>query len=430
MKRLAILTATAVATLAGAWLLWQFRSVLLLFLLSLGLAAALRPLVDGLERAGHWPRPAALLAVYGLTLAVIIAVIVATSGPLLDDLRRSADQFVLTYDTIWVTWPVGSPFQQSIVAWLPPPQDLYAVVTGAQGAAIAQSLLGVTLSLVDLISRVSIVVVMSIYWGMDQARFERLWLSLLAAGRRARALEIWRAMETGLGAYLRSELIQSMLAGLLLGAGYRLLQMPYPALLATTSAVVWLVPWLGAVLGLGFVLLAGLAAGPWITLAACVYTVLVFALLEFVVEPRLYNRRQFSSLLVVLLVIALWNAVGLLGLLAAPPLAAALQILVTNLLTPGAIPVAQPIEQRFAALEDRLATLDASLGAAPKAPSPQVANLVSRLGTLLSKARQALSNQGALAVEVPAPDPRGVQPATAPPASAAPSAALSEARRR
>jgi putative permease len=238
-------------------------------------------------------------------------------------------------------------------------------------------------------------------------------------------------METGLGAYLRSELIQSLLAALLLGVGYRLLQMPYPALLATISAVVWLIPWLGAILGLGFVILAGLAAGPWITLAACVYTILVFALLEFAVEPRLYNRRQFSSLLVVLLVIAFWNAAGLLGLLAAPPLAAALQILMTNLLAPGTAAVAQPIEERFAALEGRLATLDASLGAAPAAPSPQLANLVSRLNTLLSKARQALSNQGALPPAAQAePDPSGLNHAGAPPASAAPSSALSEARRR
>src|SRR5260370_38553795 len=104
MKRLAILTATAIATLAGAWLLWQFRSVLLLFLLSLGLAAALRPLVDRTERRWHWPRPAALLAVYGLTLGCVIVVILTASGPLLDNLRRSADQFVLTYDTVWATW--------------------------------------------------------------------------------------------------------------------------------------------------------------------------------------------------------------------------------------------------------------------------------------------------------------------------------------
>ncbi len=396
MKRLAIATATCLATLAGVWLLWQFRSVVLLFGLSLALTAALRPLVDRQETAWHWSRPAALLAVYGVTLLVLIGLSVAVAGPLLDELRRVADQSVLTYDQMWISWPYGTAFQQAIAGWLPPPPQLYAAVAGARGAAIEQSLLGATARLVDQISQLSIVIVMSIYWGMDQARFERLWLSLLPPGRRARAVEIWRAIEVGLGAYLRSELLQSLLAGVLLGLGYRLLNLPYPVLVGTLSAVVWLVPWLGAALGLGLVLLAGLAAGPWVTAAACVYTVLVFALLEFGVEPRLYNRRQFSSLLVMVLVVALWNVAGLAGLLAAPPLAAALQLLVSNLLAPGAARVSQPVEERFAELEGRLASLDASLEAATEAPSPQMASLVTRLQALLAHARQALLSQGSL----------------------------------
>src|SRR5689334_9648430 len=100
MKRLAITTATVLATLAGVWLLWQFRSVLGLFLLSLALAAALRPLVDQPERVWRLPRPVAVLAVYGLTLLAVIAIVMAVSGPLLDDVRRAADQSVLAYDQI------------------------------------------------------------------------------------------------------------------------------------------------------------------------------------------------------------------------------------------------------------------------------------------------------------------------------------------
>ena len=61
MKRLALLTATVCATLVGAWLLWQFRAVLLLFVLSLVLSAALRPLADRQEAALKVPRPLAVL---------------------------------------------------------------------------------------------------------------------------------------------------------------------------------------------------------------------------------------------------------------------------------------------------------------------------------------------------------------------------------
>ena len=227
----------------------------------------------------HWPRPAAVLTGYVLALACIAVVVVAVAAPVLDDLRRAADQFVLSFDNLWATWTTGSAFQQSLLARLPPPHELYSAMAGARGASMARGLLGATLSLADTISQVSIVVVMSVYWSMDQARFERLWLSLLRPGQRTRALEIWRAMETGLGAYLRSELTQSLLAGLLLGVGYALVRLPYPALVATLSAFVWLIPWLGAVLGLGLVILASLAAGPWVMLLACVYTLMVFAAL-------------------------------------------------------------------------------------------------------------------------------------------------------
>jgi len=402
MKQLALLTATIGATLVAAWLLWQFRAVLLLFMLSLALSAALRPLADRQALLLHWPRPVAVLTVFLLTLAFLAIVVFAVSAPLLDDLRRASDQFVMTYDNMWATWPQGAPIQRSLALLLPPPQDLFNAAAGTGGAAIAGNLWGATLSLVDLVSRASIVFVMSIYWSMDQARLERLWLSLLPAGGRARALEIWRSMETGLGAYLRSELIQSFLAGLLLGIGYWLLRLPYPTLLATISALAWLIPWLGAVLGLGLVLVAGLAASPWLTLAACLYTLLVFAVLEFRVEPRLYNRRQFSSLLVVVLVIALWNSAGLFGLIAAPPLAAVLQILFRSLTSPvpsAASPVAvaeEPLQERFALLEGRLASLDANLETAPQPPPPQVASLVTRLTTLVAQTRKALAQEGAL----------------------------------
>ncbi len=409
MKRLALLTATVGATLVGAWLLWQFREVLLLFVLSIGLAAALRPLADRGEASLHWPRAATVLTAYLLTLAFIAVVVFAASPPVIDDLRRAADQFVLTYDKLWSSWPTGSPLQQSLLVWLPPPQELYGTVTGERGAALASSLLGATLSLADLVSRSTIVVVMSIYWSIDQPRLERLWLSLLRAGDRSRATEIWRAMETGLGAYLRSELIQSLLAGLLLGTGYWVLRLPFPALVATVSAFVWFIPWLGAVLGLCLVLLAGMSVGPWVTLGACVYTILIFAVLEFAVEPRLYNRRQFSSLLAVVLVFALWDVAGIFGLLAAPPLAAALQILFRNLATPSVSPLAEPARERFAErfaeLEGRVANLDASLGITAQAPAPQVANLVARLGSVVAEARRALAREGALPAKATGGEP-------------------------
>jgi predicted PurR-regulated permease PerM len=397
MRQVAGVALTVVATLTGVLVLWQFRGAMVLFVLSLALAATLRPLVEKLVARG-WPRQGALLFVYGLSVVLFLVIVGVVGGAMLTEMGRAADQFVVDYDLIWARWPQGTELQQGLIHWLPPPAALYATASGPSGAAIAQGLFGVTSSLVEGLSRAAIVVVMSLYWGVDQAGFERLWSSWLPAIERARAREIWRDMEAGVGSYIRSELVQSLLAGLLLGVGYRIAGLPYPTLLAVVSAMLWLIPWLGAALGLGPVLLAGWAAGPVVAVIASLYTLLVFVILQFIVEPRLYDRRQYSSLLIAFLAIVLGQAYGVLGLLVAPPLAAALQILFGRLVTPGGIPatVDKAVDSRYSQLEKQFAALNGILNLAPDLPAPAMASLVRRLEGLLLAAGTELAEQGVL----------------------------------
>ncbi len=394
MKRVAQLSAAVALALLAALLLWEFREAAVLFLLSLAVAATLRPLVDGQVRRG-WPRFAAVLCVYALTVGLVFAIGWTIAGPVMDDVRQLIDNVSLAYDRALVAWPNGAEWQQQLVAWMPPTQELTGAIAGPAGAAMLKGALGFTQGLVDIGSRMLIIIVMSLYWAVDEARFERLWLSVLPAETRSRAREIWRATEAGAGAYIRSELVQSLLAGALLGIGFYLLGVQFPTLLAIVCALAWLIPWLGTALALIPVVLVGAAAGPLTAVLAAVYTSLVFVGLEFIVEPRLYDRRQYSSLLVVLAVIVLGQVFGLLGLLAAPPLAAALQILLSRLVTPAAAPAAAPTsDEQFAALKARLTNVQTALAVSPEV-SPQLASLAQRLAALVAQVEK-LERQGAL----------------------------------
>src|SRR5579859_2333428 len=395
MKRLAVLTLTLAATLIGVVLLWQFRTAIILFALSLALAGTLRPLIQFLVER-RWPRHLALLAVYGLSLIFALVIGGLVVGSLFNELSGATNQFIAGYSFVWAHWPTGTAFEQALIHWLPPPASLVATATGPGGVAVATSLFGATSNLLEAVGQLAIVVVMSLYWGIDQAHFERLWLSVLPAGERAGARDTWRAIETGVGAYIRSELVQCLLAGLLLGVGYRLAGLPYPTLLAVVSALALLIPWLGAALGLVPVLLVGWVAGPVVTIAAGLYTLLVFVGLQVGVEPRLYVRQQHSSLLIAILAICLGQAYGVLGLLAAPPLAAALEILVGRLLVmPGSVVAvtATATDERYTGLEQRLAAITSTLSLAPEAPAPHMANLVTRLQGLLAEAGPALADE-------------------------------------
>jgi putative permease len=389
MKRLAVTTFVVLATLTGVILLWQFRQAVALFLFSLAFAAAVRPAVDSLVHHGV-RRPVALPAIYLVAIAVLMATILFVSGPLLRDLQAVADQFVSAYEHLWTEWPRGSSYQQTVVRWLPPPQDFLQLFTPERREAALRTLLGFTLSFFDLVTQLAIVLVMSLYWTVDQARFERLWMSPLPVAQRARARGIWRSIEAGVGGYIRSEILQSYISGWVLGTLYWSMGLPFPALLALFGALAWMIPWIGGLIALIPVLALGWGLHPGLAVLAALFTLTVFVLLEKVVEPRILDRRQYSPLLRLLAIIALVKAIGVLGFIMAPPIAAAVQIYFSHLMrqVPAAAePLGQPSqEEHLARLVDQFNSLRNRMADLPEGPPAHVVNLADRLARLMGLA--------------------------------------------
>lgn len=399
MKKIAIRTAVILATITVLVLLWEFREAVILFFLSLGVAATARPLVDFLVARGV-RRSVSILSVYFVTIALAILLIVAAGGPLINDLQNLSNVFASAYHDVWVNWPQGTQLEQAIAAQLPPPQDLYGAISGAQGTAALQSVLGFTLSTFTLISQFFAILILSIYWSIDRVHFERLWLSLLPVDSRSRAREVWRNIEAGVGAYIRSELIQSILAGILLAIAFSLLRLDFPILLALFCALAWLVPWLGAVFAVIPVFLIGSLGGVSTGLAGSAVTILVLLGMELFVEPRVFNRRSFNSLLIVLFILAFADLLGLIGVIIAPPLAAAVQILFHNLFTAEPQPYAIGSVKQIADLGEKIEEIHALLNNLPDPPSPQSVNMLERLDHLVEKAQEI--DSGDFTVSLPA----------------------------
>ena len=253
-------------------------------------------------------------------------------------------------------------------------------------------LLGAGWNALEMLMDSVIVAVLAVYWSVGGDYFERLWLSLLAVDKRTAARDVVRSLEAEVGAYLRSEGLQAVAAAALLWLGYVLLGYPYPAFLAMVVAAVWLAPWAGTVLAL--VAVAALSVprilmdGDHILwtqmLPAAAYTAAVLWLLEHQIEPRLFDRRRYNSLLIMLTVIVLAECLGVWGLLLGPPLAAAIQILGAYFLLRATIKSdnchLRRRSLRVAALQEQLATA-ADAAAAP----PELVSVVDRLKQLIDE---------------------------------------------
>lgn len=388
MKRLMLSTAVILGTLLILYILWQFRLVLLLFILSLFVAAAIRPLVARLTTWGLPPVGAQVL-LYVAGVGSVLLILLLLGDALVMELNLLANRVVIEYESISRRWAEGTAWQQTAVSYLSPLPFATAEEAGLE--EMLPTVVIITQGVATALGGLLLLLALSVYWSADQYQFERLWLSLLSPKRRAYARDGWREIEQAVGSYLRSQAVQGILAALFLGLGAVAMRMDFPILLGLLGALASLVPLFGglviAIVAFGLGYLEGVSLG----LGAALYTLVVFLALEFFVEPRLWPRKRRSFLFTILLVIPLLEAFGLWGLLVAPPMAAALEVLVGQ-----AYQAYVQREGTAVQLDDLETRYQQMLIKANQAEygdlTPELQSLTKRFATLLADSRQAKLN--------------------------------------
>jgi predicted PurR-regulated permease PerM len=386
-------------TLLALVALWQFRSVIVYVLISLALAATVRPIAQSESRRKLTTR-LLLTFLYIVSFGIFGLLFFLVGRLMVGDLQQLSQNISIQSTWMLPPWLAGSLFQQVLDRWLPTPDRLIEAITG-QRQLMLSAVLGFTQGLGGVLSGFLVILFLSVYWSVNQNHFERLWLSLLPSEQRTYARDIWRTIERDLGAYIRSEIIQSLLAILLLGLGYWLLGSPYPALLAVVGAVAWLVPVAGAALAVTLPLLLGLLTGAQLSLLTVLYTLIVLIALQVWIEPRLLKGKWNNPILTLVILLAMADALGLLGIIVAPLLSVVCQIFWNLLVSDHLAPVAAV---QVSDLKERLARLHLAIEAMEGSPPPLIVSSMARLKGLLEKAEPILQ------AELPAEPPSLFQP--------------------
>lgn len=386
MKQLVVIGTAVMTTLLALVVLWQFRTVVVYVLISLALAATVRPFVKDLTRRGLVMR-VVLIFLYTVGLVGFGFLIFYVGRFAVSDVQQVAQTLSVQGSWVLPAWLEGSSFQYTLLSWLPTPEELFEAVTGERGQLVLPAVLGLTEGIGGIASGVFLVLILSIYWSINQVHFERLWLSLLPAEQRKQARDVWRTIEPDLGVYIRSEIVQSLLAAVLLGLGYWLLGSQYPALMALVGALAWLIPVVGAPLAIILPLLMGLLTSVQLSLFTILYTLVVLITLQVWVEPRLFKRKWDNPILTLVILLAMADAFGLPGILAAPPVSAVCQILwsllASNRLNAGAA-------VQISDLKERQVRLWAVIQEMEEPPPPLVTSSMERLASLIEKAEPLL----------------------------------------
>ena len=385
-KQLIMFGTAVMVTALGLLLLWQFRLVFVYFLFSLALAAAIRPLARRLTGRSRVKR-LGLLLLFLLILGGFLVGLALSVTEAAGEVQQLAGQVAVQDAWQQPEWLAGTAFQEVLDERLPAPSALFGALTGDQGQLVLPTLFGFTQNIISVVSAALVILFLSIYWSIDQVHFERLWLSLLPVDWRARVRDIWRTTEPELGAYIRNAAIRSVLAGLLLGLGYWALGSPYPTLLALVGALALLIPMVGVALAVIAPLLVGLLTSVQLTLFTVLFAIVVLVALKLWVEPRLFRRGHYNPILTVVILMALADALGLIGLIVAPPLSVVCQILWSRLVTRRAVSGAAG---QISDLKERQVQVRAVVEGM-ESPPPLVTSSLERLTKLLEQAESALA---------------------------------------
>ena len=386
MKRLAVHASVAIATLLVALALWKMRDVVVAFIFSLAISAAAEGLVD-LAVARGMPRRLAIALVYVLGLVAVGLLLYLTLGSILGEAKQAADDASRALVRVRTEWPHGNLVARTIAANLEGVQ-IARIGEDSNVGSLVTGALGVTMDVFSGVAAALITLILSLYWTLSTASFERVLLSVFPSEYRSTARGAWHDMKVGVGEQLRRTIGQTALAILALEVGFHLMGLRYATVLALTGGLGRGIPLGRFVVVLALAIATGLTTTPLLGVCAGAYTLGVFVLLQNLIGRTVFDDREHSSFVLVVMVMALVELFGVVGLIVAPGVAAAVEILGEHLLSDKRMRSAAAHERGD--LDQRLQEIQAIL-ATRGDPPRELKNLVERLSALIDEAETTTS---------------------------------------
>jgi predicted PurR-regulated permease PerM len=319
----------AIVIFGLAYALWVLRDLALLILTAIVIASAIEPGVHFFTKL-RIPRVLAVLGMYLGVFGSLFAAVYFLLPPFLADLQgviSQAPQYLSALD-------LPQPLSQ--FSTLVP-----AVEQGHEVESLLNSLFAFravfgdapegTFQLVTAvfggIASFLVVVVLSFYFAMRDTGVEDFLRVVTPAKREEYVVGLWLRARVKIGLWMQGQLISSVLVGALAYIGLILLGVPYAFLLALLTAGLELIPIFGSILAALPAVMVGFTAGgiSFALLVTLVYVV-VNQIEAHVIQPLVVNKVVgIPPLLVIISILIGAKLAGILGVLLAIPVAAALR---------------------------------------------------------------------------------------------------------
>lgn len=329
----------AVGALALGWGLLQIAGAIRVIWLPMAFAAGLvfllEPLVKVFDRL-RLPRILGVLAAFLVLLSIIVAVGALVWPTIQQQATELADQLPILYaDLLESARQFGERFnidieqylsQQWLEDWLNDPanQEIIQNLLLGFGSQAGVIIRGVT----ETVAIVVLAPVLAIYILIDLNRFKSQTLDLTPPKYKDEAAYVSGKVGTALGSFVRGQLLVSFMVGVASSIGMWAIDLPFWLLIGILAGILNMIPFLGPVVGGALAaIVALLNADPWQAFWAVVIMIGVQQVDNHIITPVVQRARVNLSPFVIVLALVLGGTLaGLLGVLIAVPVTAAIRI--------------------------------------------------------------------------------------------------------
>ena len=344
LRRSALIVWTAVGGIAlFAVFLYVAESVRIIWLplaFAAGLVFILEPTVRAFDRIGFrrmFSAIFALVALSGLVVAIVVLVLPTIReqgaefigdlpqlwGGIVDALRDLAERFGYDGEELLS--------QGTIEEWLNDPtnQQTLQELLFSFGAGAGTVIRGVTEAVLVLV----LAPVLALYILIDLDKYRAQALELTPPEHKAEIAFVGGEVGTALGSFVRGQLLVALIVGIASSLGMWAIDLPFWLLIGMLAGLLNLIPFLGPFVGGALASGVALLAGD---LTQAIWAVAIFTAIQqvdnHVVTPLVQRTRvKLSPLVIVLALIIGGSVAGLLGVLIAVPVTAAVRIIAGHL---------------------------------------------------------------------------------------------------
>lgn len=307
------------------------RGVLILILTSAFLAVGLNPAVEGLAARGM-RRPHAVTIVLLTVVAFFVGFGFAIVPPIADQTGQFVDQAPgyiarLRENSQIARLDARYHFLTQAGDYLSKPERV--------GTALFGGVLGAGRVVIGAFFSAFTVLILTLYLMANLPEIKTSAYRLVPRSRRARVGLLTDEILSRIGGYVAGNLIISVCAGVSTFLVLLVLHVPYPVALALIVAVTDLIPAVGATIGAALVTLVALFVSVRTGVIAAVFYIAYQQVENYVLYPRIMKRSvDVSPVATVVAVLIGGSLLGVLGALLAIPVAAAVQLVLREVVAP------------------------------------------------------------------------------------------------